>query len=145
MTRYLKYRIELRRLRRLLSKHRKKFERAHGEAKQRGFDDGELSLIGQEEDEIENWIKFHQTQYLKSVCDELVIPMPENGSGGYYYRFNFDDNEGDRLILSTVGMQLVRSNIREERKARREAFGFWISMIIGLLGATIGLVAAFKK
>ena len=142
---YLNYRLELLRLRRLLSKHRKDVERALGEAKQRSFDDGELSLLGQEEVEIENWIKFHQTQYLKSVCSELVIPMPEDGSGGCYYRFNFDDNEGDRLILSTAGMQLVRSNIREERKARREAFGFWISMIIGLLGAAIGLVSSFKK
>ena len=145
MIRYLKYRLELLRLRRVLSKHDNKFERAHDEAKQRGFDDGELSFLGQEGDEIENWIKFQQTQYLKSVCNELVIPMPEDGSGGYYYRFNFDDNEGDRLILSTAGMQLVRSNIREERKARREAFGFWISMIIGLLGAAVGLVSAFKK
>jgi hypothetical protein len=144
MISYLKYRLELLRLRRVLSKHNNKFGHAHDEAKQRGFDDGELSSLGQEIDEIENWIKYQQTQYLESVCNELVIPMPEDEIAGNYYRFNFDDNEGDRLILTTAGMQLVRINIREERKARREVFGFWISMIIGLLGTVIGLVSALK-
>ena len=145
MLHYLKYRLELRRLRRVLSKQDSELERARAEAKQRGFDDGELSSLGQETHEIENWTQYHQTQYLKSVCNELVIPMPEDRDGGYYYRFNFDDDEGDRLILSTVGMQFVRKKIREEKKARRESFGFWFSMIIGLIGAVIGLVSALKK
>lgn len=141
MIRNLKYRLELFQLRSVLSKRGREFKRAHDKAKQPCLDDGELLFLAQKEDEIENLIKFHQTQYLKSICNALVIPMPEDGNNGYYYRFNFDDDEGERLILSTLGIQLVRSNIREEKKARREAFGFWITMIIGLVGAAIGLVS----
>ncbi|TAK90970.1 MAG: hypothetical protein EPO06_06525 [Burkholderiaceae bacterium] len=146
MFRYLKYRLELFKLRKILSKEENELEHALENAKRAGYDDGTLSFLEQQNEETENWIRFHQTQYLSSICDALIIPMPENTeSGEYYFEFNFDDLEGDRRILTKRGMHVARTRIREEKKIRREAFGFWVSMIIGVIGAFIGLISTLKK
>ena len=145
MVEWLKYKLELHRLGKLSEKHSRRYGEAKDRANKRGYDDVELSYIGQEIDELENWIKFYQTQYYARICQSLVLPMPEVHNSEYYYKFNFDDDKGDRIILTPSGFNHVRSLIYEERKRKREIYGFWIAILTGLIGALIGLVTVFKN
>jgi hypothetical protein len=55
--------------------------------------------------------------------------------------------------LSRTAQSDLRSRIRQEEKERREAWAFWVkdifvpafSVLIGILGATAGLVALLRK
>ena len=145
MIEWLKYKLELRRLGKLSEKHSRKYGVAEDRANKQGYDDGELSYIGQEIDELENWIKFYQTQYYTRICQKLVLPMPEARNSEYYYKLNFDDDEGDRVILTPSGFNHVRNLIYAERKRKREIYGFWVAILTGLIGALIGLVTVFKN
>ncbi|MDT4890854.1 hypothetical protein FQZ97_1278120 [compost metagenome] len=46
--------------------------------------------------------------------------------------------------ITDAGIVEIRAAIREEQKHRRESSGYWIGMLIGVIGALSGLVAAFK-
>ena len=74
----------------------------------------------------------------------MAIPLLKKEEGDYYYQFNFDDLEGDRDILTTEGFYKVRALIRQEKKERREEFGFWTSVIGGIIGGLIGLITIIK-
>ena len=140
----LKYKSDLRKLRIEQQKLYNKFRQAHCRTKKQGFDDGELSSISQDIEELDNWTNFRQTQYYQSVSHSLELPMPDFDNNEYYYKFNFDDDYGDRHILTTAGLHVFLYAIREEKKARREVFGFWFAVITGLIGALIGLVSFIK-
>ena len=49
----------------------------------------------------------------------------------------------DRWVLNMKGMRQVRSEIRAERRARRDYVLGWISPFIGILGVIIGAVAGY--
>ena len=145
MFRYVKFRIELRRLSRIQKRLDAKYKVVYEDSAKQGNDDGELSAVGQEAQEVEMWIQYRQTEYLKSICQAYIIPFPAQEDDKLYFNFNFDDEEGDRFILTTAGIHLVRGMIRDERKARREVVGFWLAMTTGILGSLIGLVSVLKK
>jgi len=139
---YLRYKLELRRLNKFgsnLSKQRKEFEDSDEVCGPERYPD--LQPILDKEWELESWIDFHQTKYYESICREMIIPMPEKNDQKLYYKFNFDDDAGDRYILTTAGFHEVRNSIRDEKKRKREAVGFWITMLTGVIGALIGLVS----
>jgi hypothetical protein len=104
----------------------------------------ELDYLLRQQDELLTWIEFLQTKYYQKKCNQLVISMPEQNDKLYYYKFDFDDDAGDRDILTILGFQKVRTSIRQEEKEKREAFGFWVTLLIGLIGAIIGLVSILK-
>jgi hypothetical protein len=145
MLRYIKYRFDLRRLKKLQRRQERELLAAYETAAKRGHDDGELSMAGQQSGEMRDWILYRQTEYLESVCQALVIPLPAKDDSQFYFKTNFDDNEGERSILTTAGINVVRGRIREERKAQRESVGFWFAMTTGGLGSLIGLVSVLKK
>jgi hypothetical protein len=142
---YLTYRRELRRLDKIRDRHDREFDAVWEKAKNGKADENEVSSVGQELREIENWIQYRQTQYLESICHDLILPLPERKDPKFYFQFNFDDECGDRFILTTAGIHYVRGLIRDEKKARREAFGFWFALTTGILGSLIGLVSVIKK
>jgi len=86
MIELLQYKSDLRKLRIEQQKLSKKYQQASDRAKKQGFDDGELSFIGQEEQELDGWIDFRQTQYYQSVCQNLKLPMPDRDNNEYYYK-----------------------------------------------------------
>ena len=49
----------------------------------------------------------------------------------------------ERWVLNMKGIRHVRSEIREERKARRDYLLSWITPFIGILGVIIGAVAGY--
>ena len=145
MIEWLKYKLELHRFGKLSEKYSRKAGVAGNRAIKRGYDDGELSSIAQESINLENMIKNYQTQYYTRVCQKLVLPMPETLNSEYYYKFDFDIDMGDILILTPSGFHHVRNLIYEERKRKREICGFWVAILIGFIGALTGLVAVFKN
>lgn len=145
MLELIKYKRELKRLRKAQRNISKELTHAQEKANEQGYDDGELSSVAQQEDEITNWINYYQTQYYKQVCEKLLIPMPSKEDEKLYYKFDFDDNYGERNILTTTGFHNIRSAIRNEYKIKREYFGFWFTILTGLIGALIGLVSVWPK
>ncbi|MBC8527337.1 MAG: hypothetical protein ISS28_03910 [Candidatus Cloacimonetes bacterium] len=139
------YKFELHKLRKVQRKLAQEYEVAEVRVKKKGFNDWELSSIAQKEDEFDKWIDYRQTQYFQRLCQRLLVPMPDIENEKLYYKFNFDDEHGDRHILTTVGFHAVRNLIREEKKRKRAAFGFWFTVLIGLIGALIGLVSVLNK
>ncbi|GGP72813.1 hypothetical protein GCM10009347_41810 [Shewanella algicola] len=143
MFEYLIYVKELKRLSKERHKLSEKF--AELEKSYKGEDDhGHLSFLGHEQYELDCWIEYYKTTYLKSKADKLLVPMPDAKDAEMYRSCNFDDEQGDLNILTTKGMHKLRVMLREESKARREVVAFWFTIITGLIGATIGLVSVLK-
>lgn len=143
MFEYLRYVKELQRL----SKKRDKLSENFAELEKsyKGEDDqGHLSFLGHEVYELDCWIEYYKTTYLKSKADKLLVPMPDANDAEMNRAYNFDDEQGDKNILTTKGMHKLRVILREESKVRREVVAFWFTIITGLIGATIGLVSVLK-
>ena len=145
MIELIRYKNELRKLRKAQKKLSEKYKRVHDRVSKEGLDDSELSYVGQEEEEITNWINYRQTQYYQQVCERLIMPIQDVEDNKLYYKYNFDDDYGNRDILTTAGFHSVRSAIREEKKRKREVFGFWFTIIIGFMGALIGVISVWKN
>ncbi len=145
MIELLRYKIELRKLRKAQKELSEKFKHVHDRVSKEGYDDGELSYVGREEEEITNWINYRQTQYYQQICARFIMPMPDIEDSKLYFKYNFDDDHGDRDILTTAGFHFVRNAIREEKKRKREVFVFWFTVIIGFMGALIGVISVWNK
>ena len=94
--------------------------------------------------ELDCWIEYYKTAYLKSKADKFLVPMPDDKDTEMYNSYDFDDELGAKNILTTKGMHKLRVMLREEYKARREVVAFWFTIITSLIGATIGLVSVLK-
>lgn len=143
MFEYLRYVNELKRL----SKERDKLSENYADLEERykgENDQGHLSFLGHELYELDCWIEYHKTVFLKSKADKLLVPMPDDKDTEMYKSYGFDDEQGAKKILTTKGMHKLRVMLREESKARREVVAFWFTIITGLIGATIGLVSVLK-
>ena len=143
MFEYLKYVKSLKKL----SKERHKLSDKFSDLEKsyKGQDDnGHLSFLGHDLYELDCWIEYQKTVYLKTKADKLLVPMPDQNDAEMYRSYNFDDEQGDLNILTTKGMHKLRVMLREERKYRREVVAFWFTIITGLIGATIGLVSVLK-
>jgi hypothetical protein len=65
----------------------------------------------------------------------------------------WEQGHNGQIYLSLKGQSELRSRIRQEEKERREATAFWVkdilvpvlSVLLGIIGATTGLVAILRK
>lgn len=144
MIEYLKYKWSLQKLRKAQLKISKELEQVNARA-QTQDNYAEASSLNQDEEEITSWIEHLQTKYYYNICQNLLIPIPNRDDKNLYYQYNFDDDEGERYILTSMGFHHVRKLIREERKERREAVGYWATIIIGIIGALTGLASIIKS
>lgn len=145
MFNYLKYRLKLYRLEKIDRKLSEKYMQADKRVSQKGQEDYmELGYLSNQQDEMQTWIEFFQTTYYQEKCEKFAIPLLKKEDGDYYYQFNFDDEEGDRDILTTEGFYKVRGLIRQEEKDRREIYGFWASAITGIIGGLIGFLTIIR-
>ncbi|RCW94640.1 hypothetical protein [Marinomonas foliarum] len=143
MFEYFRYVKELKRL----SKERDKLSESFADLEERykgDNDQGHLSFLGHELYELDCWIEYYKSAYLKSKADRLLVPMPDDNDTEMYNSYDFGDEQGAKKILTTKGMHRLRVLSREENKARREVVAFWFTIITGLIGATIGLVSVLK-
>ncbi len=142
---YFSYRLKLFNYSRKRERIRKLYSKDLEVAKKK--DDREeiqslLSALDYEQSEPEEKIKLLKTQYLISIADKLSLPTPpitEKEEGWEESGFS------GRHVLTNKGITELRSLIRQEKRERYELIFRWVSILIGLIGAIIGLVAVLNK
>jgi len=72
------------------------------------------------------------------------VQMPSIEDGTMYEQVEWDNDPAQPRYLTDKGFKAIRDAIREERKQRREAVGYWFGIVVGIIGALTGLVSAFK-
>ena len=143
MLEYWNYKKELRRL----NKKYKEVNNALYEAKRNHKNpdnDALLSFLGYDLYELNCWIEYHKTNYLKHQANQHFIPMPDINDPDMYKSFDIDDDKSPIKVLTDKGIHNLRIRIREEHKAKREVLTFWFTVITGLVGAIIGLISVIK-
>jgi len=143
MNEYLQYRMKLRRLRKKQLEISQKLNKINTNAKTQD-DYAEASSVFQDEEKITKWIEYLQTEFHRKICQNLGIPFLNLKDENLFYQYDFDDDEGERNIFTTIGLYDIKKLIRQERKEKRESFGYWATIVSGILGILIGLVSAIK-
>jgi hypothetical protein len=92
-------------------------------------------------EEANEEISFATTSHLVEEAQRLIVPIPPRDNGEYWYI----DNTFGRNHLTTAGVIKLRSDIRVERKARRELPLSLLPMAIGLVGALTGLLSVILR
>lgn len=93
--------------------------------------------VGMLDDEIE----ILRSTYLLQLAQSRFLEIPSRDDDAMW-------EEAHQLgvhHLSRKGMAKVVADLHADGKATREAILAWVTPSIGLIGALIGLVAAFKK
>lgn len=62
-----------------------------------------------------------------------------------YGQVEWDDDESQPCYLTDVGVKLMRDRIRAEKKHRREVAAFWVTSVVGVLGAVTGMISILKS
>ena len=70
--------------------------------------------------------------------------MPSLNEEDNYQKVDFDSDPREPKYLTDAGLRKVRASIREELKHRREASGYWIAAVVGLIGSLTGLASVLK-
>jgi hypothetical protein len=91
--------------------------------------------------EIENNIRWLMTVYYRQRAAKLIIPLPNWKETDLWE----DDPYSQRRILTGKGIYQLRKEIRSESRERLELFLRLLAMIIGFLGALIGVLSYLKK
>ena len=78
---------------------------------------------------------------------KFMIPIPsqvfaENKAENDDWEFSAPSGE---MLLKPHAMVNLRREVRREQKEWREAFGYWITFLIALLGAVSGLVSVLMR
>jgi hypothetical protein len=101
--------------------------------------EGMLALRYYECNEIEQSIRLLTTRTLVRTAKRLSLPIP-----AWKDKAMWEEDYGDRY-LTTLGVQTIRKQIRDERKEKRDSWLPWVCAITGLIGALIGLISAYHK
>ena len=106
----------------------------------------------EEFDVIDTQIKETFSRDLLDQARELYLPTPSFNDKTKWVSENEFSHTGPWSILTPEAMIELNGAIRKERQARREILEWWIKVIggfvtilTGLVGAGIGLVAVWKK
>ncbi len=95
-----------------------------------------------ESDVMDDEIESLASRYLIQSAQRLLLPIP-------IYSLDSDawkkSEQTGRIRLTKSAMVRLRSEIRTERKQRRESAMLWIAALTGVLGALTGLLAVWKS
>lgn len=128
--------------RKVLAGFKRDKERAETDKKSReeieNIDHLAMSLSDLLDDDIESLA----SRYLIQSAQRLLLPIPEFSQDSDAWTRS---QHTGRYRLTTSAMATLRSQIRMERKERRESAMLWIAALTGVLGALTGLVAVWKS
>jgi hypothetical protein len=105
------------------------------EARQRLINDEQMDL-----EEANEEISYLTTTHLVREAERLIVPLPPSEETYWHFNETFG-----RRHLTTEGVIKLRTDIRAERKARRELPMSLLPMAIGLIGALTGLLSIVFK
>lgn len=107
-------------------------------------DCGDLQQYHRESEEFYEWHRLILTDYYKGRTRQLFVEMPSLNEEDNYQKVDFDSDPREPKYLTDAGLRKVRASIREELKHRREASGYWIAAVVGLIGSLTGLASVLK-
>jgi len=96
------------------------------------------------DDNLLHWKLLIHTEYLRHRADALDAQMPDLSEPGMYGRVEWDVDPKQPYYLTEKGIRAARASIKEEENNRRQVFGYWFGIVMGLIAAVTGLVSAFK-
>lgn len=144
---YLSYRVTLHKLsserNKIDNRYKKEYEKAikeKDEEKRNEIRDDALMELN----EIDDQILYLEHQYLRSEATKYLLPIPPvvtEDKGGLWEQ----SRHTGKYHLTNKGLAQLRVEVRNEKKERTELLAQRISIIIGLIGAIIGLVAVMKN
>jgi hypothetical protein len=145
---YLRFRIRVRRLEKLIRTHRKAAKRrvVWGDDWRKAIKEAEESWKEKEES-FRNIIYSIHTDYLRSEAHRLVVPMPDQ-TDDTVWRRACPEGKPEFEYLTAKGINDLRAAIRAEKKVRREHLLMWLPMVValtGLIGAATGLAAILRS
>lgn len=105
---------------------------------------GAVQCFMQEMSELHQWRRELITADYHRKADALSVPFPSYQEEAYWEEVDNQLTQQILRCLSPRGEALVRAAIREERRHRREAVGYWFGIVIGVIGAISGLISVFK-
>ncbi len=133
----IKYRRQLRRFR----KEKIHTKKEHGAyiKKATNEDEKDYMIYEMRNDLAEKDLRVRelQTVHFCREADKLLIPKPDWNDEGMWE--GFKNPRLKRIVLTTKGVSDLMARIRDERKERREIYRDWAAIIIGILGALIGV------
>lgn len=138
---YFKYRVELRKQK----KGAKELEKKAPPDCEQAHESGQWTDYMQEVELSDQWRSLLVTQYLEREADSLGVLLPSRSNAELYARVAWDDHPDEPYYLLPAGLKVVREAVREERKHRREFWGFWIASFTGLGGVIIGVLSLWPK
>lgn len=140
MISYFRYKLLLRKI----AKHQEELQKKSPPNTQEAHESGEIHCYIQESDNLYEWRRLVQTEYYRKIAGRLLVQMPSLEDQTMYDQVEWDNDHKQPRYLTDKGFKTIRDAIREERKHRREAVGYWFGIIVGVIGALTGLVSAFK-
>lgn len=140
MISYFRYKLLLRKI----AKAEEELEKKSPPNTQEAHDRGEVQYYIQESNDLYEWRRLVQTEYYRKIADRLLVQMPSIEDETMYEQVEWENDPKQPRYLTEKGFKAIRDAIREERKHRREAFGYWFGIVVGVIGALTGLVSAFK-
>lgn len=136
----VRYRRRLRKLRlqrdRALEEPSKKIAEAEA-AQDKDGADGWLADYFFTRDEYDDLIDSLVTSVLVSKAERYMLPIPDYHAEDMWRE---SKTELRARYLTVAGIAQVRTLILEHEKYERERIGFWMTLIIGVLGAISGVI-----
>jgi hypothetical protein len=137
----IKYRYRLCKLKRSEKRTKKIYDshikKAQNDDEKQSVISEAMFFIGEEDLKIR---KLH-TDYLRQVANNLIVPLPEFKDESIWENVN---SLGIMYILTPKGVYELKRLIRNEKKEKREVIFNWITLLIGLLGAIIGVISVLR-
>ena len=136
----LKYKLALSKLNRKCEKIRKEYDKIKAKAKREEWE----ALHSEEGSQIVpilEKIALLKTRYFCQIADSLLVPLPDRSNKEFWEELHYEHGRS----LTDKGIWKVKEYIREDKRQRRECFLCWITLLTGLIGVLIGLVAVLKK
>lgn len=99
-------------------------------------------LIDIQVDKVKEEIDHIITSYLEKTALRLILPIPDISDNKMWRTCN---HIGNINVLTTLGISELRTSIRNERKAKRDVFISWITVLTGLIGTIIGLISVLNN
>lgn len=93
----------------------------------------------------DQWRRLIVTRFLRFEADRLGVDLPNTKEQAMYGQVEWDDDESQPYYLTDVGMRLTRDRIRTEKKHRREVAAFWVTSVVGVIGALTGMISVLKS
>lgn len=108
-------------------------------------DDPSIGSWAQDAAKNDQWRRLIVTRFLRFEADRFGVDLPNTKQQGMYGQVEWDDDESQPYYLTDVGMRLTRDGIRSEKKHRREVAAFWVTSVVGVIGALTGMISVLKS